>query len=406
MNTCFYLMLVHLVSIIYTSNEDIKITATNLSTIQRVRWLSENHSAQKEDLEVNQKNSLKPYFEKTKSMLQRLPSIARGLGRAVVSNLSPDVAPNLHTDVPMRWRIMLNFLTELNNQLQRQKVPSSFKKGVDMYTLKFKFDNELFETKHYEFKAVRDRYIAKHLPIAEEDESDKENINPMLPYWGNITPITTENQFIQRATNKHFFPYHVVIAASIDERDKWCQGALIRSNWIITSRSCLKKHFDVESMKPVRVFLDAINHKSSKSIFYSDVVLSDHITVGPILFEPDPFGLNDLTLLKLVTVPKTTEVPAVALEILANDIEEEVYCFAVTRCSDGVVRGLLYELTDQATEMNLKFMKPGSIIECDNQLLSIKTNGTSFYPLISALNWIDKSIRDGDSDTTFQIDLR
>ncbi|VVC27526.1 Hypothetical protein CINCED_3A005683, partial [Cinara cedri] len=96
----------------------------------------------------------------------------------------------------------------------------------------------------------------------------------------------------------------------------------------------------------------------------------------------------------LITTPETTKVSAVALKLPENDIVEEVNCFVVTRCSDGVVRGLLYKLTGQEFELDFELLKPGSIVVCDNQLFTIKTNDTSFCPLFYTQKIIEKRIQD------------
>ncbi|VVC32336.1 Peptidase S1, PA clan,Serine proteases, trypsin domain [Cinara cedri] len=381
MNICFYLMLVYSVLITCdpinpdTIIEENEMTITNVPIAQRQS--SGYYSAQEEILEVNQTIPIKSLQEKVGSVLQCIPFMSKNLVQAVT------------TDLFACWRSL---------QLQNQIENTSFVESEDFFQLNVKFDDLLFGPYHFEFTRVNERNTKKDVSTDEGEDSDEEDKNTMLPYWRNVIPITTEEEFIKRASNKHYFPYHVVITMSINENEKWCQGALIRSNWMITSKSCLKKHFDVKTKEPVYVFLDAINHKDSKIIYYSNVVLSDHITVGPTLLEPDSNGLDDLVVLKMVK-SQTKKVPVVALKIPESDIVEDVHCNFVTRCSDGVVRSMLYELAGMATQKDLGFLKPGSIILCDNYLLSIKTNGTSFYSLIKAFNWIEKSIQEGESDT-------
>ncbi|VVC42832.1 Peptidase S1, PA clan,Serine proteases, trypsin domain, partial [Cinara cedri] len=208
----------------------------------------------------------------------------------------------------------------------------------------------------------------------------------------NDLQLSKAKEFIKRASDTHSFPYHVVIAVSIDEQGKWCQGVLIKSNWILTSRTCIKKHFDIESKTPMQVFLDAINHTNSEGILYSNVVFRNRIDVGMIMWEQGPEGVDDLLLFKLITTPETRKISAVVLKLPENDIVENVNCFVVTRCSDGVVRGLLYKLTGQEFKLDFELLKPGSIVVCDNQLLTIKTNDTSFCPLFYTQKIIEKQL--------------
>ncbi|VVC43176.1 Peptidase S1, PA clan,Serine proteases, trypsin domain [Cinara cedri] len=412
MNTWLYLIFVYFMSITCNSfnlqvkNEGLEEAPIKDLTVQELT--SGNYSAQETDLKDNKTNTPKLFFEKTKSILQRLPGIAKEIANAIISDIVTDESPNLPKDPPTTWRVLSNLITNLKKQIQNLKVSCSLEQGVDYFRIHVKFDSILFGTQRFEFKAARERIRTRNVPIIEEDETNDETNNekyikiPILPLEKNVIPITTEEEFIRGASKTYLFPYHVVITMSksnnIDKEGKWCQGAFIKSNWIITSRSCIKEHFDINSQKFMKVFLDALDETNSKSIFYSNVLLSKHVQVGPLLLEPGPDGLDDLALLNMVTVPKDKEISVVALKLPDNYIVEEVNCLVVTRCSDGVVRGLSYKLTELESEINLEFLKPGSMIVCDNQLLSIKTNDTSFYPLISALKWIEKIIR-GDNRT-------
>ncbi|VVC39108.1 Peptidase S1, PA clan,Serine proteases, trypsin domain, partial [Cinara cedri] len=174
----------------------------------------------------------------------------------------------------------------------------SFKQDVTSYTFNVKFNSILFGTKSYRFLADRERRW--DVPEIEEAITDDEHYTtiPISSLGESVISITTEEEFVKLASDTHSFPYHVVIAVSIDEQDKWCQGVLIKSNWILTSRTCIKKHFDIRSNSPMHVFLDAINHTKSEGILYSNMVFSDRINVGVILWEQGPEGVDDLLLFK------------------------------------------------------------------------------------------------------------
>ncbi|VVC27386.1 Hypothetical protein CINCED_3A020392 [Cinara cedri] len=418
MNTWFYLMLIYSMSITCNSfNPHVKyenFENTSIKDLTVKELTSGNYSAQETELRDNKTNTPKPFFEKTRSILPRLPGIAKEIANAVVSDISTDVTPDLPKNLPMTWGLLNFVITNVKKQLQNLKVSCSFKRGENYYTIYVRFDSILFGTQHFEFNALRERIRRRDVPIIEEDESNNNSDNnsndesdnksddesdneelttiPVSLLEKNVITITTEEEFIKRASDTHIFPYHVIITASINEQEKWCQGVLIKSNWILTSKTCIKNHFDLNSKRHTKIFLDAINNADSNFIFYSNVILKYYVTVGPTLVEPGPDGLEDMVLLKIVTVPKSTEVTAVDLKLSENDIVEG-NCFIVTRCSDGVVRGLLYKLEDREFEIDFGFLKPGTTIVCDDQLLSIKTNETSFYPIFNAKKWIENGIQ-------------
>ncbi|VVC42841.1 Hypothetical protein CINCED_3A018050 [Cinara cedri] len=341
-------------SITYTYLQDIEILPPYFSSEHEL--LSALYSAQETDLEDNKTNIPEHFFENAKSILQRLPDIAKEIADAFVSDIATNVTPT--------WGVLNNRITNLKEEIPNVNVSCSFKRGVTFYTINIKFNSILFGTQNYKFNAEGERTSYVILSNIDDDKSNDESDNksdeehyitiPISSLGENVISITTEEEFIKRASDTHSFPYHVVIAVSIDEQEKWCQGVLIKSNWILTSRTCIKMHFDIRSSTPVKVFLDAINHTNSEGIFYSNVVFKNRTIVGMFLLGPVPDGLDDLLLSELITTPETTKVSAVALKLPEHDILEEVNCFVVTRCSDGVVRGLLYKLTGQEFKLDFE----------------------------------------------------
>ncbi|VVC43175.1 Forkhead-associated (FHA) domain [Cinara cedri] len=100
-----------------TSLQDIKKIPPNVYTEHA--QLSVNHSTQEIDLEDIKTNSTKLYFEKTKSMLQRLPTIAKEIANAVVSDIDTDVTSNLPEGEPVTFQLLTILFTKLKKLTYR-----------------------------------------------------------------------------------------------------------------------------------------------------------------------------------------------------------------------------------------------------------------------------------------------
>ncbi|VVC31202.1 Peptidase S1, PA clan [Cinara cedri] len=231
MNTWLYLMLIYSISITYTNLQDIEKTPQHFSTEHELP--AEFYSAQETDLKDDTPYIPENFFENANSILQRLPDTANEIIDAIVSELATNVTPT--------WGELNNLITNLKEQIPNVNVSCSFKRSVAFYTINVKFNSIFFGTKSYIMLADRERRLDE--PDIDEDKSDDEHYTtiPISSSEENVISITTEEEFIKLASDTHYFPYHVIIAASINEQEKWCQGVLIKSNWILTSRTCIKK---------------------------------------------------------------------------------------------------------------------------------------------------------------------
>ncbi|VVC35182.1 Peptidase S1, PA clan, partial [Cinara cedri] len=240
MNTWLYLMLIYSISITYTNLLDIEKIPPYFSTEHELP--SEFYSAQETDLKDDKTNIPKHFFENEKYILQRLPDLAKDIAYAVTSDIATNVTPT--------WGELNNYITNLKKQIPNVNVSCSFKLDMVFYTINVKFNSILFGTKNYRFMVDRERIedvVLSNLDMDTsndelDNESDDEDYTtiPISSLGENVISITTEAEFVKLASDTHYFPYHVVIAVSIDEQDKWCQGVLIKSNWILTSRTCIK----------------------------------------------------------------------------------------------------------------------------------------------------------------------